>query len=182
MRSLLKVLCLVLVLSFGAMVQKAWAQGAVGTINGTILDPAGAAVPGATVIAVNSATGVESNTTSTSAGVYTLPYLPSGTYSIKASAPGFETATAANIILRVAQVLSVNITLTLGQVTQQVTVSDTPELLETGSAEIGRYITAQEYKAWPIMVDDGQRQIQEFIFDSLPGSTGGTFEGSINGG
>ncbi|TAM79207.1 MAG: carboxypeptidase regulatory-like domain-containing protein [Acidobacteria bacterium] len=182
MRSLPKVLCFVLLLCFGAMLPTAWAQGPVGTINGTILDPGGAVVPGAAVVATNLATGIESKTTSTSAGAYTLPYLPSGTYSIRASAPGFETSTAANIILRVAQDLTVNISLRLGQVTQQVTVSDTPELLETGSAEIGRYITQSEYKAWPILLDDGQRQIQSFIFDSLPGTTGDTFAGSINGG
>jgi Carboxypeptidase regulatory-like domain len=182
MRSLPRAICFLCLLSFAVMPVTLWAQGPVGTLNGTILDPAGAVVPGAAVVATNIATGVESKTTSTSAGVYTLPYLPSGTYSIRVTAPGFETATAANIILRVAQVLSVNITLRLGQVTQQVTVSDTPELLETGSAEIGRYITTQEYKAWPIMIDDGQRQIQSFIFDSLPGTTGDTFAGSINGG
>ena len=55
-------------------------------------------------------------------------------------------------------------------------------MLEAGSAEMGSYINQQEYKAWPIVVGDGQRQIQEFIFDSLPGTTGGTFQGSINGG
>src|SRR3989442_12638857 len=60
-----------------------WAQGPVGTINGSILDPTGAVVPGAAVVAVNNATGVESRTTSTSAGAYTLPYLPSGTYTIR---------------------------------------------------------------------------------------------------
>jgi Carboxypeptidase regulatory-like domain len=182
MRSLSRAIYFLLLLSFGVMPVTLWAQGPVGTINGTVQDQTGAVVPGATVIATNIATGVASNTTTTSAGAYTLPYLPYGTYTIKVSAPGFETSTAANIILRVAQVLSVNITLHLGQVTQQVEVSATPELLETGSAEIGRYITTQEYKAWPILVDDGQRQIQEFIFDSLPGTTGGTFAGSINGG
>ncbi|HXH48128.1 MAG TPA: TonB-dependent receptor, partial [Terriglobia bacterium] len=182
MRSLPRAICFLCLLSFAVLPVTVWAQGPVGTINGTILDPGGAVVPGAAIVATNTATGVEWKTTSTSAGAYTLPYLPSGTYSIRASAPGFETAEAANIILRVAQVLTVNISLRLGQVTQQVTVSDTPELLETGSAEIGRYITAQEYKAWPILLDDGQRQIQNFIFDSLPGTTGGTFQGSINGG
>ena len=55
-------------------------------------------------------------------------------------------------------------------------------MLDAGSAEIGRYISAEEYKTWPILIDDGQRQIQSFIFDSLPGTTGGTFQGSINGG
>lgn len=169
-------------LSLAAILSTVWAQGPVGTINGTILDPSGAVVPGATVVATNIATGVESKTTSTSAGAYTLPYLPSGTYTIRASAPNFRTSTAENMILRVAQVLTVNIKLELGQISQQVTVSDTPKLLETGSAEMGRYISVEEYKSWPILLDDGQRQIQNFIFESLPGTTGGSFKGSINGG
>src|SRR5438046_3926679 len=159
-----------------------WAQGPVGTLNGTILDPTGAVVPGAAVVAVNNATGVESRTTSTSAGAYTLPYLPSGTYTIRVSAPNFKTSTADNVILRVAQDLTVNINLEVGAVSQQVTVSDQPPLLDAGTAEIGRYISVEEYKSWPIMVDDGQRQIQSFIFSSLPGTSGDTFQGSINGG
>src|SRR5437764_4742390 len=158
------------------------AQGPVGTLNGTILDQSGAVVPGATVIAVNNATSVESKTTSTSAGAYTLPYLPSGTYTIRVSAPNFKTSTADNVILRVAQDVTVNINLEVGQVSQQVTVSDQPPLLDAGTAEIGRYISVEEYKSWPILVDDGQRQIQSFIFSSLPGTTGNTFKGSINGG
>jgi hypothetical protein len=70
----------------------------------------------------------------------------------------------------------------VGAVTEQVVVSAQAELVESGSAEIGRYITTEEYKSWPIVVGDGQRQIQQFIFDSLPGTTGDTFQGSINGG
>ncbi len=157
-------------------------QGSVGTLNGTVLDQAGASVPGATVVATNIATGAEATTTTTSSGTYTLPYLPAGTYNIRATAPGFRTATAEKIILRVAQTLSVDVKLEIGAVTEHVVVSSTPELLDTGSAEIGRYISTEEYKSWPILVDDGQRQIQSFIFTSLPGTTGGTFKGSINGG
>ncbi|HYY72660.1 MAG TPA: TonB-dependent receptor [Candidatus Bathyarchaeia archaeon] len=158
------------------------AQGPVGTINGTILDATGAVVPGATVVATNVATGVESKTTSTTAGAYTLPYLPAGTYTIRVSASSFRTSTAENVILRVAQDLTVNIALQIGQVNEQVTVSDQPPLIDAGTAEIGRYISIEEYKSWPILVDDGQRQIQSFIFSSLPGTTGDTFQGSINGG
>ena len=119
----------------------AWGQGAVGTLNGTVLDAAGAVVPGAAVMAVNIATGVESKTTSTSAGSYTLPYLQAGTYTIKVTAPGFRTASAENVILRAAQTLTVNISLEIGQLSEQVTVSATPPLLESGTAEIGRYIS-----------------------------------------
>src|SRR5579872_2598559 len=159
-----------------------WGQGSVGTLNGTILDPAGAVVPGATVVVVNAATGEEHKTTSTAAGAYTVPYVAAGTYTIRVTAPGFRTSEATNVIVRVAETLTVNITLQVGSINEQVTVSDRPPVLETGTAEIGRYINQAEYRNWPIFLDDGQRQIQEFIFTSLPGTTGGTFEGSINGG
>lgn len=159
-----------------------YAQGPVGTLNGTVTDPAGAVVPGATVIATHNDTGVEAKTTSTSSGTYTLPYLPAGTYTIRVNAPGFQTSTAENVILRVAQTMTIDLKLQVGTMNQEVVVSATPELLETDSAEIGQYITEQEYKAWPILVDDGQRQLQSFIFDSLPGTTGNSFAGSINGG
>jgi hypothetical protein len=82
----------------------------------------------------------------------------------------------------VAQTQTVDLKLEVGSINEQVTVSGAADLLDSGSAEIGRYITAEEYKSWPIVVGDGQRQIQQFIFDSLPGTTGDTFKGSINGG
>ena len=160
-----------------------WGQaGATATLNGTILDSTGAVVPGAAVVAVNNDTKAESKTTSTSAGSYTLPYLVEGTYTVSVTSAGFRKSIADNVVLRAAQMLTVNISLEIGQVTEQVTVSDTPPLLEAGTAEVGRYINAEEFKSWPIFTSDGHRQIQEFIFDSLPGTTGGTFQGSINGG
>ena len=55
-------------------------------------------------------------------------------------------------------------------------------LLETGTAEIGSYVSKKEFDTWPITVGDGRRQIQQFIFTSLPGAVGDTFLGSINGG
>lgn len=160
----------------------AYGQGALGTLNGTILDSTGAVIPGATVIATNTGTAVESATSSTTAGAYTLPYLQPGTYTLRISAPGFRTANQENVILRVGQTMTVNVTMQLGAVAEEVTVSATPPLLESGTAEIGRYVSSEEYQNWPIFVEDGQRQIQSFIFRSLPGTTGGEFEGSINGG
>lgn len=158
------------------------AQGPVGTLNGTVTDPANAVVPGATVVAKNAATGVETTTTTTSTGTYTLPYLPAATYTIRVTAPGFRVASIENVILRVAQTQTVDVKLDVGAVNEQVVVSVKTEPLDSGSAEIGRYITTEEYKSWPIIVGDGQRQIQQFIFSSLPGTTGDTFKGSINGG
>ena len=67
----------------------AFAQATSGNVTGNVLDPTGATVPGATIIARNNATGVENTTTSTSAGGYRFENLPIGTYTISVTAPGF---------------------------------------------------------------------------------------------
>ncbi|MEZ5351830.1 MAG: carboxypeptidase regulatory-like domain-containing protein [Bryobacteraceae bacterium] len=159
-----------------------FAQGERGTFNGTVGDPTGAVIPAATVKARNTATGIDITSETTSAGVYRMPYLQPGTYTLSVSAPGFKTAIRENVILSVAQTLTVDFVLEVGQVTDSVTVSSDPPLLETGTAEIGSYVTKKEFDTWPITVGDGRRQIQQFIFSSLPGTVGSTFQGSINGG
>ncbi|MDQ6705557.1 MAG: carboxypeptidase-like regulatory domain-containing protein, partial [Acidobacteriota bacterium] len=159
-----------------------FAQGERGSLDGTVTDTSGAAIPGATVRAIHIETNVESTSTTTDSGIYRMPYLPLGSYRITASKAGFKTAIANNVTLRVAQTLSVDLKLEVGNISEQVTVSGEAPPLETGSSEIGRYISKAEFDTWPIIVSDGQRQIQDFIFKALPGTVGGTFQGSINGG
>ncbi|MEZ5399727.1 MAG: carboxypeptidase regulatory-like domain-containing protein [Bryobacteraceae bacterium] len=159
-----------------------FAQGERGAFNGTISDPTGAVIAAASVKARNTATGVEAVADTTSAGVFRMPYLQPGTYTLSVSAAGFKTAVRENIDLGVAQTLTVDFILEVGAVTDSVTVSSDPPLLETGTAEIGSYVSKKEFDTWPITVGDGRRQIQQFIFSSLPGTVGGTFQGSINGG
>jgi hypothetical protein len=159
-----------------------FAQGERGTFNGTVVDSSGAAVARASVKALNPATGAESSTVTTEAGVYRMPYLPPGTYKITASSPGFRAAVRENVVLSVAQTLTVDFSLEVGNITESVTVSSDPPLLETGTAEIGSYVSKKEFDAWPITVGDGRRQIQQFIFTALPGTAGSTWQGSINGG
>ena len=158
-----------------------FAQGERGTFNGTVSDPSGAVIPAATVRAVNVGTNVETAAETTAAGVYRMPYLPPGTYRLSVSAQGFKTAVRENVVLSVAQTLTIDFALEVGAVADQVTVSSEPPLLETGTAEIGSYVSKKEFDTWPIAVGDGRRQIQQFIFTSLPGTAGGTWQGSING-
>ena len=158
------------------------AQGERGTFNGTVLDPSGAVLAGAAVKVLNPATGVEITSATTEAGVYRMPALSAGTYRITVSAPGFKGAIRENVVLNVAQTLTVDFRLEVGNISDQITVSSEAPLLETGTAEIGSYVTKKEFDAWPIAVGDGRRQIQQFIFTSLPGTVGGTWQGSINGG
>jgi len=159
-----------------------FAQGERGTFNGTVLDPSGAAVAGASVKILNPATGVELTSVTTEAGVYRMPSISAGTYRITVSAAGFKGAVRENVVLGVAQTLTVDFKLEVGNVSDQITVSSEAPLLETGTAEIGSYVSKKEFDTWPIAVSGGRRQIQQFIFTSLPGSVGGTWQGSINGG
>lgn len=159
-----------------------FAQGERGTFNGSVTDSTGALIPNASVRATNLGTNIETSTTTTDAGVYRLPYLPPGAYKFTVSAPGFKTLVRDNVTLAVAQTLTVDFTLEVGQASEQVTVTAETPALETGTAEIGSYVSHKEFDTWPITVGDGRRQIQQFIFTSLPGTVGGTFQGSINGG
>src|SRR5499427_2289247 len=159
-----------------------FAQGERGTLNGTVIDPSGSVVVGAGVKALNIATSVENDEITTDAGVYRIPYLQPGTYKLTVSAPGFKVAVRENVILAVAQTLTVDFKLEVGASTDQVTVSAEAPLLETGTAEIGSYVSKKEFDTWPITVGDGRRQIQQFIFTALPGTAGSTWQGSINGG
>src|SRR5215208_362118 len=158
----------------------AYAQVARSQFNGTVTDAAGGVLVGATVVATNVETNVASKSTTTAAGVYVIPYLPNGVYRLRVETPGFRPAQADQVTLRAAQTLTLDFKLEVASVVEAMTV--TAPVNETRTAEIGQYVSNKEFQTWPIAVGDGQRQIQQFIFSSLPGTTGGTFEGAINGG
>lgn len=118
------------------------------TLEGLVTDPSGAAIPGATVKATNIETNESRETKTTAEGRYTIPYLDPGTYNIDITATGFQTLKRQNIVLRVADKLNLPIKLTVGQMTQEVTVIGEQELLETGDASRGLVfdpIKTQEY-------------------------------------
>ena len=159
-----------------------FAQGERSALNGIVTDSTGAAIPAVTVTAVDVQTNVETRAVTTDSGVFRLPYLQPGIYKLTVSKTGFRPSAVDNVTLRVAQTLTVDFKLEIGQVTDSVSVSAEPPLIETGTAEIGRYVSEKEFDTWPVAVADGRRQIQSFIFRSLPGTVGGEFRGSINGG
>ena len=92
-----------------------YAQDFRATIQGQVVDPSGAAIPGATVKAVNTATNAAKEAQTTAEGIYTIPYLDPGTYDIEVSASGFQTLKRASIVLQVAQKLNLPLGLTVGQ-------------------------------------------------------------------
>src|SRR5215218_6189628 len=104
------------VLLFLAASMLSFAQGERGTFNGTVTDASGSVLPNAIVKAIQTQTNVEATATTTSAGVYRLPYLQPGTYRLTVSAAGFKTLVRDNVNLSVAQTLTIDFPMELGQV------------------------------------------------------------------
>ena len=156
-------------------------QGNLGAITGTIQDSSGAAVPDLPLTITNIETGVKWSATTSSAGYYRVA-VPPGTYRLEAQKQGFKKEVADRIVVPVAQVVTVDLTLQVGNVSETVSVTSQTPLLTPSTAEVSSAVSPDEFETLPIEVGDGGRQLQTFIFSSLPGTVGDTFSGSINGG
>jgi hypothetical protein len=128
----------------------ALAQSPTGTIRGTVLDPTGATVPGATITLTNQATNSSQTATTDGAGRYILNFVPPGTYTETASVAGFRTAKQNNIIVEVAVDRPVDFKLEVGLVSSQVEVTSTTPPLETSSSNIDTVITTKEITDLPL--------------------------------
>ena len=175
--------CVVFLLSctFSLLVSPALGQGSLGAITGTVQDTSGAVVPDASLSITNAETSVKWTTKTSSAGYYRLP-VPPGKYRLEVEKQGFKTQVAENITVPVAQVVTVDLTLQVGGQSERVEVTPQTPLLTPSTAEVSSAVGSQEFETLPIEVGDGGRQLQTFIFTSLPGTVGDTFSGSINGG
>jgi Carboxypeptidase regulatory-like domain len=126
------------------------AQNAQGNIVGHVSDPGGQAVVGAKVTVRNSGTNVTNTFTTNATGDYVVVNLIPANYEIAVEAQGFQTAQATGLIVQVEQTLRQDFTLTLGAVTQEVTVSSGGQIVQTDNATIGNVIPAELIEALPI--------------------------------
>src|SRR6187200_3300586 len=120
------------------------------TLTGTVVDPAGAAVPKVRVVAVNQATKLENVALTSDAGVYRIPFLPVGTYVVTAELAGFKKVVSTDIQLEVNQTARVDLTLALGAVTDEVTVSGVSPVLQTENPTVGTVISGNTTVGLPL--------------------------------
>jgi hypothetical protein len=126
------------------------AQAVTGTILGLITDSTGAVMPGATVTLTNTGTGLVRVVNTDSNGEYTVPSLPTGTYSVKAELSGFKTMTRPDIPLGVDQRMRIDVKLEIGAVEESVTVTGTSPLVQTSSSELGTTVAEEQIKTLPL--------------------------------
>ncbi len=149
---------------------------ATGEINGTVTDPAGAVVPGATITVTNPNTNIERTTQTNSSGVYSIPALPPGEYSLKASMAAFGTQIRNNITLQVNQEARIDIALQVGNVAEVVEVQGGAPVLETESTAIGTVIENQRIVELPL---NGRNYLQ--LASLIPGANAsGAFSAVTN--
>jgi hypothetical protein len=137
--------------SIAILAPLAWGQGGLGTITGTVNDPSGLVIAGATVQATNTETGVVYSAASTGAGNYTVPNLPVGTYTLTATASGFKTYSHTNLALAATQVLREDISLQVGAAAESVTVQAEASLLKTETGEQSHNITVEQLDDTPLL-------------------------------
>ncbi len=119
-----------------------------GDIAGTVLDPSGAAVVGATVKVVSQETGASSAVTTSATGAYRISLLQPGTYTLTASATGFAVGST-NVTVAVGQITTQNLTLSLGAASETVEVNATTQLLQTDSAQLSTTVTLEQLQDIP---------------------------------
>ena len=133
-------------------VQGVWAQSEAGgaTLGGTVTDPSGAVVSGAKVKVSNELTGLARESVSNASGVFSLPRLPIGRYSLVVEMAGFKTAKRSEIQLGVGAVLSLTVTLEVGAATEQVTVTGDVPIVETTRSQTSTSVNERAVRDLPI--------------------------------
>ncbi|HEV2133706.1 MAG TPA: carboxypeptidase regulatory-like domain-containing protein [Terracidiphilus sp.] len=119
-----------------------------GGIAGTVMDPSGAAIPNATVTALNTENGSTTQVTSSASGAYRFSLLKPGPYTISAQASGFEKAST-NVTVAIGQMASQDLRLNLGETSQTVEVTAAPQLLQTDTAQLSTTVNLQQLQNIP---------------------------------
>jgi hypothetical protein len=126
-----------------------WAS-VTGSIAGVVKDPTGALIPGATVTALHTETGIAQVVHTNAEGFYEFLSLPVGHYEIEAQQQGFKNYRETALVLDVNTALRVDIAMALGQVSEQVSVSASSVHVDTRSTQMGEVIGSTQIMAIPL--------------------------------
>src|SRR5262245_9446914 len=122
------------------------AQQITATIRGTVTDATQAVIAAAKVTVSNESTGLTRSTTTNSAGNYSFPNLPVGSFQVSVESAGFKSVVRTNIVLNVADVREVNVQLEPGAVTEQVSVVSDALAVKTVGGEVAGLVTGEQVR------------------------------------
>ncbi|HLV86854.1 MAG TPA: carboxypeptidase regulatory-like domain-containing protein [Candidatus Sulfotelmatobacter sp.] len=149
--------------------QTATAQANRASITGTVTDTSGANVPGVQVTATNTATGVAAKTESNQDGIYVIPNLFPGQYSVQFKRDGFETVIHPTITLESTQAARIDASLKVGAVTESVTVTTDAPVLDLEKPSEGTNMNGKIVTDLPLSIYNGGRFVENFAVAITPG-------------
>jgi carboxypeptidase family protein/TonB-dependent receptor-like protein len=157
-----------------------FSQGNLGRITGTITDQSGGAIAGATVTVRDVQRGLSRTLTTVESGEYNAPNLLPGEYAVRAEAKGFKTVEQQKITLEVGKEIRVDLSLQPGEITQTITITEAPPMVETTNATLGGTLSNETINDLPL---NGRNYIN--LLTLRPGMNvyagGGSFTRSANG-
>jgi hypothetical protein len=164
--------------------QAAWAQTNRATITGTVTDSTGAVVPDVAITATNTGTNVPTKTVSNSDGIYVVPNLVPGPYSVKFERSGFESLLRSGIILNSTEVARIDTVLQVGATSASVTVTSDAPVLDLETASEGTNMKGDIVTDLPLSIYEGGRFIEDFAVAVTPGysSISNPYTAVVNGG
>src|SRR5258705_12333517 len=127
-----------------------YGQAATGGVNGTVTDPARAAIPGATATLHNTATNIDTTANTNGNGFFTFVNVQPGQYSLTVKTAGFKAAQVAEFTVGVNQTVTQDMTLSIGAVNETVTVQSQAEMIQQSSAELGSVIPLKAVQDLPL--------------------------------
>ena len=151
-------LSLILAISLGAPLADAQSTG--GRIRGTVIDPTGGAVVGATVTLLNEATHATRDVLAGSNGEYIFLEVPVGSYEINAVSKGFKRYVRKGVPLDLNQIITVDITLQVGGATDVVEVTGAPPVVDTTSTQLGAVMNSVAVSEMPLNTRDTYQLLQ----------------------
>ncbi len=180
--------CLTFLASFLFLGSVALAQiGGTGSLQGTITDPSGAVVSGASIVATNTGTNASSKQQTSGSGSFAIAALPPGNYTVTVSAPGFQKLSQQHVLVDALAVATVNLVLQVGAATDVITVTEAPPQLETSNATLGSVMRNEQYSALPLAMNAGPRDPTAFValvpgVQALSSQAAGSSFATFNGG
>jgi hypothetical protein len=141
---------LLLLVGVLGVLQPAFGQEVTAAIVGTVTDPSGAPLKDASVVATDTERGTTLTTKTNDSGSYNITRVPVGNYSVKISAPGFQTAVHTGITLVLNQTARIDMQMKMGQVSETVEVTGSAPVLQTERTEVGTIIDSTTNEALPL--------------------------------
>jgi hypothetical protein len=140
----------VLLVGMLGALHSAWGQEVTASIVGTVTDSSGAPINGAVVTTRDTERGIVWNATTSDAGAYNITRLPVGTYDVKVTAPGFETAIHPPFVLVLNQTARVDVQMKVGKASETIEVTGEAPILQTQSTEVSTLIDANTNVSLPL--------------------------------